>query len=129
MDALAQVLALEPVSFIYNEGDGRVRYGFIAEDTAAIVEHLATHDASGTVSGELANFTSPLLMMMPDRSPFVSLSQVSALVELVPQTEVAIFPEARHGLPFSHAKEAAGALLGFLERVESGHLFPPRGEA
>ena len=51
LDALAQVLALEPVSFIYNEGDGRVRYCFIAEDTAAVDEHLATHDASGTVSG------------------------------------------------------------------------------
>jgi 3-oxoadipate enol-lactonase len=78
------------------------------------------------LTDELATFTSPLLMMMPDRSPFVALSQVSSLVELVPQTEVAIFPGARHGLPFSHAKEAAGALLGFLERVESGHLFPPR---
>ena len=31
--------------------DGRTRYGFIAEDTAAIDEHLATHNASGTVSG------------------------------------------------------------------------------
>jgi hypothetical protein len=42
---------LEPVSFVYNQGDGRVRYGFIAEDTAAIDAHLATYDASGAVSG------------------------------------------------------------------------------
>jgi pimeloyl-ACP methyl ester carboxylesterase len=77
---------------------------------------------------ELPAFKSPLLMMMPDRSPFVSLSQVAALVELVPQTEVAVFPGARHGLPLSHGKEAARTLLGFLERVESGHPFPPRAE-
>jgi 3-oxoadipate enol-lactonase len=68
----------------------------------------------------------PLLAMMPDRSPFVSLSQVGTLVDLVPQTEVAVFPGARHGLPLSHGAEAARMLLGFLERVESGQLFPPR---
>ena len=76
--------------------------------------------------GELPAFKAPLLMMMPDRSPFVSLSQVAELVELVPQTEVAVFPGARHGLPLSHGAEAARTLLGFLERVESGHPFPPR---
>lgn len=43
--------ALEPVSFVYNEGDGRTRFGFIAEDAAAVDDHLATHDASGTISG------------------------------------------------------------------------------
>ena len=31
--------------------DGRTRYGFIAEDTASVDAHLATYDASGTVSG------------------------------------------------------------------------------
>jgi hypothetical protein len=64
--------------------------------------------------------------MMPDRSPFVSLSQVNTLVDLVPQTEVAVFPGARHGLPLSHGAEAARMLLGFLKRVESGQPFPPR---
>ncbi len=51
LDALEQVLALQPVSFIYNDGDGRTRYGFIAEDTANVDAHLATYNASGTVSG------------------------------------------------------------------------------
>jgi pimeloyl-ACP methyl ester carboxylesterase len=68
----------------------------------------------------------PLLAMMPDRSPFVSLSQVGTLVDLVPQTEVAVFPGARHGLPLSHGAEAARMLLRFLERVERGQPFPPR---
>jgi len=77
---------------------------------------------------KLGNFRLPLLLMMPDRSPFVSLTQASALTELVPQTEVAVFPGARHGLPLSHAKEAATALLAFLRRVESGREFPPRAK-
>jgi hypothetical protein len=51
LDNLQIVNALQPVSFVYNQGDGRVRYGFIAEDTAAVDGHLATYNASGTVSG------------------------------------------------------------------------------
>lgn len=42
---------LEPVSFIYKNGDCRTRYGFIAEDAAAFDAHLATYIASGTLSG------------------------------------------------------------------------------
>ena len=58
--------------------------------------------------------------MMPDRSPYVSLAQASTLADLVPQAEIAVFPGARHGLPFSHATAAAGVLVDFLARVESG---------
>jgi hypothetical protein len=42
---------LESVSFAYNAGDGRTRFGFIAEDAAAIDAHLATYDAEGGISG------------------------------------------------------------------------------
>ena len=75
---------------------------------------------------ELGRFKLPLLLMMPDRSPFVSLAQAATLAELVPQTEIAVFPGARHGLPLSHGKEAAGTLAAFLARVESGRQPPPR---
>jgi endosialidase-like protein len=51
LNDLGIIDALQPVSFVYNQGDGRVRYGFIAEDTANVDAHLATYDASGTVSG------------------------------------------------------------------------------
>jgi hypothetical protein len=51
LDGLDVATQLEPVSFVYDGGDGRVRYGFIAEDTAAVDPHLATYDASSTVSG------------------------------------------------------------------------------
>ena len=51
VDALSQVLALQPVSFIYNEGNGRTRFGFIAEDTAAVDPHLTTYSAAGALTG------------------------------------------------------------------------------
>jgi 3-oxoadipate enol-lactonase len=72
------------------------------------------------LTAELVGFKLPLLLMMPDRSPYVSLSQANALAELVPQAEIAVFPGARHGLPLSHGRQAASTLLAFLERVEGG---------
>jgi 3-oxoadipate enol-lactonase len=72
------------------------------------------------LASQLSGFKLPLLLMMPDRSPYVSLAQANTLAELVPQAQIAVFPGARHGLPLSHGKEAAAALLGFLARVESG---------
>jgi hypothetical protein len=40
-----------PVTFVYDDGDGRVRYVFVAEDTAAVDAHLATYNAAGAVLG------------------------------------------------------------------------------
>jgi hypothetical protein len=51
-DGLLMVSALSPVSFIYNnDASSTVRYGFIAEDAAAVDTHFATHDATGAISG------------------------------------------------------------------------------
>lgn len=51
LNALGLIEGLKPVSFVYNDGDGRTRFGFIAEDTAAIDPHLATYNASDAISG------------------------------------------------------------------------------
>jgi 3-oxoadipate enol-lactonase len=102
--------------------------GVQAKSHAHVVIGLGELLIGTDLTGELAGFKSPLLLMMPDRSPFVSLAQASALAELVPHAEVAVFPGARHGLPLSHAGEAARTLLGFLERVETGRPFPPRAK-
>lgn len=51
LDAVATIIALEPVSFAYNQSDGRTRFGLIAEDTAAVLAPLATYNASSTISG------------------------------------------------------------------------------
>lgn len=100
-----------------------------ARSRAHVVVGLGELLIGTDLTSELADFKSPLLLMMPDRSPFVSLSQAAALTELAPQAEIAVFPGARHGLPMSHAAEAAATLLAFLQRVESGRLSPPRVKA
>ncbi|MBI4086996.1 tail fiber domain-containing protein, partial [Candidatus Kaiserbacteria bacterium] len=49
--ALDVIAELDPVSFIYKQGDGRTRYGFIAEDTADVDDILATHNEAGAITG------------------------------------------------------------------------------
>lgn len=52
IDAFSQLASLHPVSFIYNnDASSTVRYGFIAEDAAAVDPHLATYGADGSISG------------------------------------------------------------------------------
>ena len=52
VDALAMVASLQPVSFIYNnDASSTVRYGFIAEDAAAVDKHFGTYNQSAEISG------------------------------------------------------------------------------
>lgn len=97
-----------------------------AKSPAHVVVGLGEMLVGTDLTAELRDLDAPVLLMMPDRSPFVTLAQASALAEIVPHAEVSVFPGARHGLAFSHAKEAAGVLLDFLARVESGRLPPSR---
>jgi pimeloyl-ACP methyl ester carboxylesterase len=94
---------------------------------AGVQENSPAHVAIGLgellvstdLTSELAKLNKSLLLMMPDRSPYVSLAQAAALAQLVPQAEIAVFPGTRHGLPLSHGKQAASTLLKFLRRVEA----------
>jgi len=46
------IALLSPVSFVYNnDASSTLRYGFIAEDAAAVDPRLATRDATGKLSG------------------------------------------------------------------------------
>ena len=51
LDGLSVINQLQPSSFIYNQGDGRLRYGFMAEDTALVDDRLATHNEKGEITG------------------------------------------------------------------------------
>ena len=84
--------------------------------TVGLGEMLAAAD----LTAELARIKAPLLILMPDRSPFVTARMGVELAELVPHAELAMFPGVRHGLPFSHAAECAARLAGFLDRAERG---------
>ena len=76
--------------------------------------------AAADLTAELGRIKAPLLVMMPDRSPFTTARMGVDLVEQVQHAELRIFPNARHGLPFSHAEECAAELARFLDRAERG---------
>ncbi|MGE5512968.1 MAG: alpha/beta fold hydrolase [Bacteroidota bacterium] len=79
-------------------------------------ELLARQDLTESAPG----LKVPLLILAPDSSPFVPVRQAAELVELIPHAELCVLAGVRHGLPFSHATEAARLTADFLERVESG---------
>jgi 3-oxoadipate enol-lactonase len=58
----------------------------------------------------------PTLLLTADGSPFVTVDISSAMQKLLPHCELAVIPHSRHGLPFSHARECADAVLAFLRR-------------
>ena len=61
----------------------------------------------------------PVLLMHGDPSPFIPISLMADLKSKLPDSRLKIFPHARHGLPFSHAKECAETLRLFLDETES----------
>jgi pimeloyl-ACP methyl ester carboxylesterase len=58
----------------------------------------------------------PLLILSPDGSPFIPAAMATELKGLVPDSELMVFPNTRHGLPFSHARACAETTLRFLQR-------------
>lgn len=78
----------------------------------AVADMLAGMD----LRSELRGLRAPLLVLMPDSSPFVPVSMYAQLQELVHGAELKVFPGARHGLPFSHPEQCARTLLDFLAR-------------
>jgi pimeloyl-ACP methyl ester carboxylesterase len=94
---------------------------FAAEQARAkahVILDLGDLLAGTDLTDELPQLRAPLLILSPDGSPFVPASMATELAAYVPGAELAIFPGTRHGLPFSHSREAAERLAKFLERVE-----------
>ena len=61
----------------------------------------------------LPQVQAPVLLMGGDASPYVGLTQIAALHALLPQSQVCVFPGARHGIAFSHARVCAEHFLAF----------------
>jgi pimeloyl-ACP methyl ester carboxylesterase len=57
-----------------------------------------------------------MLLLSPDSSPFVAVSEMNDLRDGVKDAELRVFPHARHGLPLSHGAECGAALREFLDR-------------
>ena len=87
-----------------------------AHVTVGLGELLAATD----LGPDLSAIVAPMLILMPDRSPFVTARMGVELAEAVPHAELAVIPGTRHGLPFSHGRECGSRLADLLERVEAG---------
>ncbi len=68
----------------------------------------------------LREIVCPTLLLHPDGSPFIPVPIVAELHRLLPNAELNVFGHARHGLPFSHARQCAGVLRSFLEFRAAG---------
>lgn len=80
--------------------------------TAGIGEMLVAVD----LSEGLRQLAAPLLVLLPDASPFVPLSTGAEIKALQPRAEIRVFPGLRHGLPFIRPAECAAELLAFYRR-------------
>ncbi len=68
------------------------------------------------LTARLGEICRPTLLLHPDGSPFIPVPVVAELHRLLPDAELNVFGHARHGLPFSHARECALVLRRFLDR-------------
>ena len=69
----------------------------------------------------LERIACPMLLISADRSPFVTADIPVEILAAVPQAELCVIPNARHGIFFSHAPFCAGLTAEFLGRqVQQG---------
>jgi pimeloyl-ACP methyl ester carboxylesterase len=67
------------------------------------------------LSPQLGGIECPVLLLHPDGSPFIPVPVAEALQRLLPTAQLHVFPHARHGLPFSHARDCIALLRSFLD--------------
>jgi pimeloyl-ACP methyl ester carboxylesterase len=78
------------------------------------VPHLLAAWVGADLLGALPDLRPPLLVLHPDRSPFVPVSVAADLARRVPGARLHVFGGARHGLPFSHARECSALFRDFI---------------
>ena len=62
----------------------------------------------------------PTLLLHPDGSPFIPVPVMAELHRLLPNAQLNVIGHARHGLPYSHAKQCASLLRTFLDSRIAG---------
>lgn len=72
------------------------------------------------LTARLGEIGCPTLLLHPDGSPFIPVPVMAELHRLLPNAELQVFGHARHGLPFSHARQCAAALRSFLDSRTAG---------
>jgi len=69
---------------------------------------------------QLASVQCPVLLMHGDASPFIPVNVMVDMHHRLPNSRLQVFAHARHGLPFSHARQCAETLREFLHDARSG---------
>ena len=87
-----------------------------AEASPDSVLDLADLLIGADLTPELGRIGVPTLLLAPARSPFVPLAVMEAIHAAIPGSELAVFADARHGLPCSHGPACGRALRAFLDR-------------
>jgi pimeloyl-ACP methyl ester carboxylesterase len=72
------------------------------------------------LTGQLGEISSPVLLIHPDSSPFIPVATMADLKNGLPNARLHVIGDAKHGLPFSHARECASILRRFLDEGEGG---------
>jgi pimeloyl-ACP methyl ester carboxylesterase len=80
------------------------------------IEHILRELIAVEIADKVAAIEVPVLMMIGDSSPFISVSVMDDLHHRLPDSELHVFGRARHGLPFSHGRECAAVMGDFLWR-------------
>lgn len=94
-------------------------HGVQAKSPAHVTAGLGEMLAAADLGPELHKLKAPLLILSPDRSPFVTAPMAVELARLVPHADLAMFPGTRHGLPFSHGAECGQRLAAHLDTIEN----------
>jgi pimeloyl-ACP methyl ester carboxylesterase len=71
--------------------------------------------AEADLSQRLNELRVPVLLLHGDSSPFIPVGVMADLKARLPNARLQVFAHAKHGLPFSHARECSQLLRAFLE--------------
>jgi pimeloyl-ACP methyl ester carboxylesterase len=96
----------------YDDQQARACPGVLLQGLEALV--------ATDLTPRLSEIGSPVLLMHPDSSPFIPVATMADLKNRLPDARLHVIGHAKHGLPFSHARECAGILRRFLDEGQPG---------
>lgn len=96
----------------YESQQARVDPDSLLQGIAALV--------AGDLTPRLGGIAAPVLLLHADSSPFIPVSVMADLKDRLRNARLHVIGRARHGLPFSHAKECAALLRTFLDGARGG---------
>ena len=86
-----------------------------ADDRHSVLNALAVL-VGMDLSAQLPEVLPPVLILHPDASPFIPVAVATQLHAGLPDAELHVIGHTKHGMPFSHGRDCAAILRGFLDR-------------